>query len=242
MIDIEIIEWDNPLSRWFERLMSDVYAGKVRKVWDVRQPRDGWERMWVLRKGVVHEVLCDRDVYEHVKGYSWFISAQGYAYSRLGKGRRGKWVYLHRLATNAPAGMQVDHINRNRLDNRRANLRLCTRRQNLWNAGISSTNTSGYKGVSWDKKNKKWEANLRLPNKSLKIGRFAKLEDAVMAYNHAVKKHRGEFAVTNKVDKKLLHDVAPTPDNWSRGYAQLEYKRMGMHTYFAKKIEVKHVK
>ena len=166
---------------------------------DICPVRDDWERLFISRKGRVYEVLCDVDIHEQVKNYAWFISKAGYAFSRMGKGRKGKWVYLHRYVIEAKQGDQVDHIDQNKLNNLRANLRLCTSQQNKWNIGLTKRNSSGYKGISWDKKNKKWEANIRIDRKNHKIGRFDSKELAALAYNEVVEQHRGEFAVMNEV-------------------------------------------
>lgn len=91
----------------------------------------------------------------------------------------------------------VDHINNNGLDNRRSNLRLSTIAQNQHNAKISSANSSGYKGVSFDRKDRKWAANITKNCKLLSLGRFTSIVDAALAYDKAAVRLRGEFAKTN---------------------------------------------
>ena len=93
--------------------------------------------------------------------------------------------------------MVVDHINSDSLDNRRSNLRVCTVSQNNMNSAIGRNNKSGYKGVSWDKTNKKWRAGIKAKGKSVSLGSFNSKKDAARAYNEAAKKAYGEFAKLN---------------------------------------------
>ncbi len=102
---------------------------------------------------------------------------------------------MHRIIMNAPVGKQVDHINHNGLDNRKENLRLATPAQNQANQKLSKANTSGFKGVSFDKKKKKWAAYIGKQSRNL--GRFLDIRDAARAYNDAAKLAYGEFAKLN---------------------------------------------
>ena len=74
---------------------------------------------------------------------------------------------------------EVDHINRNRLDNRKENLRFVTSTQNNINMGVCKINTSGYKGVNWDKRRQKWRARIKLHRKEIHLGYFETKEEAV---------------------------------------------------------------
>ena len=87
-------------------------------------------------------------VYRGEKGFGTYIKCEnGY-----------KYTYLHRLLLGEPDGLCVDHINHDKLDNRKCNLRVCTRSENLCNKILSDKNTSGYKGVCYVKDKKKWQA------------------------------------------------------------------------------------
>lgn len=103
-------------------------------------------------------------------------------------------MLLHRYVMNAPAHISVDHKNMNPLDNRKNNLRMCTKSQNGCNRGIPSNNTSGIKGVSFDKQTNSWAAYIGINGKCLKIGRFKNIEDAKEARLTAARKYHGEFA------------------------------------------------
>jgi hypothetical protein len=99
---------------------------------------------------------------------------------------------------DAPVGTEVDHINGNTLDNRRSiNLRLSDHRRNSGNRGPNSNNTSGFKGVSFDKESGKYSANIRDHGKQKKLGRFPTAELAARAYDRAAVEVFGEFAWLN---------------------------------------------
>ncbi|MHB1641795.1 MAG: AP2 domain-containing protein [Acidithiobacillus sp.] len=101
---------------------------------------------------------------------------------------------MHRLVMNAQPGMDVDHIYHLTLDNRKSELRVCTRTQNRNNSGKQVNNTSGYKGVSWHKRDQKWTANIRFGGKKKHLGNFPTPEDAHGAYCRASAELHGEFA------------------------------------------------
>lgn len=91
--------------------------------------------------------------------------------------------------------LEADHIDGDPLNNRRSNLRVCTRRQNAYNQGIRSNNTSGFKGVSYSQSRKKWVARIRLPDGSRpELGGFDSPEAAGAAYKTAAERLHGSFA------------------------------------------------
>lgn len=93
----------------------------------------------------------------------------------------------------------ADHINNNGFDNRRKNLRPASHQMNLANRGPQVNNTSGYKGVTWDKSRDKWKAQIKVMQKCVFVGRFDDKVEAAKAYNQAAKKHFGEFAWLNPI-------------------------------------------
>jgi ribosomal protein S14 len=104
---------------------------------------------------------------------------------------------LSRFLLDCPVGLEVDHINHNRLDNRRNNLRIATRAENQANVSLKSTNTSGYKGVSFCKQTKKWRASIGKGKLQITIGRYDTREDAAKAYDIKAIELQGEFACLN---------------------------------------------
>jgi hypothetical protein len=102
-------------------------------------------------------------------------------------------ITLHRFIMNIPKEMEVDHINGDTLDNRKVNLRVCTKSENNCNRKINQNNTSGYKGVSYKMSRHKWCAKIGVNNKNIHLGYFDSPEEAYAAYCIASKKYHGEF-------------------------------------------------
>lgn len=102
----------------------------------------------------------------------------------------GKAYQAHRIVwemfnSPIPKGMEIDHFNRNRSDNRIENLRLATRSENSQNMKTPKTNTSGFKGVILNKNTNRWQAMIRLNSKRIYLGAYDLIEDAVEAYKKA---------------------------------------------------------
>jgi hypothetical protein len=102
---------------------------------------------------------------------------------------------------NPKINMYVDHINKNGLDNRKENLRICTNYQNLWNSKLYKSNTSGYKGVYWCKHYNKWHTRIKVCGKQKHIGYFKDIIEAKEAYIKAAKQYFGEFYSIVKENK-----------------------------------------
>jgi len=110
---------------------------------------------------------------------------------------KGKKYYNHRVVWLLHHGCmpkQIDHINGNPLDNRIENLRECNQSQNNWNQGIKITNKSGYKGISWYVRDKRWVAKLNVCGKSHIVGNFVNKDDAIKAMEKARIELHKEFA------------------------------------------------
>jgi hypothetical protein len=127
-----------------------------------------------------------------VSGINWHLHSEGYAIARV----CGKKVYMHRWLVNPPEDMTVDHINGDRLDNRRCNLRIATRSQNYCNRA-GKVATSAYKGVSWHKATKTWRATISADKRQRSLGYFHSEIEAARAYDEAAKSLHGEFARLN---------------------------------------------
>lgn len=124
--------------------------------------------------------LVDDEDFEFLNQWKWCLRNSG-RYAGRCDYKNNKWILMHRVINNTPVGMETDHINRNKLDNRRSNLRSVTGCQNMMNVGVPSNNVSGYRGVSWDNKHKKWMAQIVVEWKSIWLGRHSRLEDAISA-------------------------------------------------------------
>ena len=150
--------------------------------------------------------IVDADDYDRLNQYKWCLSKTrhtNYAMRRtkgkLVKGKRvkRKAILMHRSILNAPRHLVVDHINHNGLDNRKSNLRLCTRAENSRNRRPFRFNGSRYKGVSWDKQRKRFLAAIRCKGKYYNLGRFKSEITAAKAYDRKARELFGEFAYLN---------------------------------------------
>lgn len=145
------------------------------------------------------QVLIDEDDILLVAEYSWHLirrrGRQAYVGAMLYHGASP--IYLHRLVMNAPPGVEVDHINGDGCDNRKANLRLCTSQENRWNIPQRRTNRSGFMGVSWHKRERAWRAQYSHRGKLTFLGYFDTPEAAHAAYVAAVAPLRGQFCKTS---------------------------------------------
>jgi len=146
--------------------------------------------------------IVDPEDFERLNQYKWHCTHYGYATRAVpdtsGKGRRQAAVYMHNVVCPAPEGMITDHINRNPLDNRKANLRPATQRQNVWNRKFARKGArTRYNGIRWDKNRRKWQVRLAISGKRESFGYYADEVEAAKAYDRVAKQHRGEFAVLN---------------------------------------------
>lgn len=131
----------------------------------------------------------DEAQFDELAKYNWRL-ANGYVAATID----GKNVFMSRFIMNPSKGKVVDHINGNRLINTESNLRVCTISQNNKNMAKFTNNTSGHKGVSWNKLRNKWHVEIRNNGVRHHIGYFDNLEDAVEASVEAYAKYHGEFS------------------------------------------------
>lgn len=112
--------------------------------------------------------------------------------------KRGSLIYMHQMILNIPENFKPDHRDGNGLNNQRSNLRIATNTQNAQNRQHHKNNKSGFKGVVWHKRDKIYEASIRVNTVLFYIGRFAKATDAARAYDSAAIIHFGAFSKTNQ--------------------------------------------
>lgn len=134
-----------------------------------------------LAYGIV-TVVDDSD-YEYLNKFKWCISQHGHnsklqKYAHRKPNKQCPHEYMHRAIMDANPGQIVDHINGDCLDNRRCNLRIVTHSENMMNAKIPKDNTSGVKGIYWDKRSRKWHARINKNKKTIHLGYFNDLETA----------------------------------------------------------------
>lgn len=132
--------------------------------------------------------FTDHSNLEKLSGLSFSKLADGYAGIKV----EGKSILVHRYLTDAPKDKLVDHINRNKKDNRLINLRLTDKSVNAFNSNMRSNNTSGYTGVRFRKDTKKWTAEIKKDYKKYNLGCFANIEEAICARKEAEKILYGE--------------------------------------------------
>lgn len=141
------------------------------------------------------KVLVDAEDYPRVSQLNWNFSKAGTGYA-ISRGKKG--VLMHRLILDAPKGVSVDHINGNTLDNRKINLRLCSHAENMANRKLHKNNTSGYKGVYFDKATSKWCAEIKKNGVKIRIGRYQSILEAALAYEDKARQLFGLFYRSEK--------------------------------------------
>jgi hypothetical protein len=145
----------------------------------------------------------DLEDYHSLVLKKWKLDSGGYAV-RLETVSFKKRIKLsmHRVVMGEiPLGYEVDHINGNKVDNRKSNLRICTKMQNYRNRGKTKANTSGFKGVSWHKRIKKWVVQIHIDGKNKSLGYFIDPYEGYLAYCEAAIKHHGEFANLGEIPR-----------------------------------------
>lgn len=142
--------------------------------------------------------------YETIKNFKWSLNSKGYSVTSW-TDENGKYQgALHQaiaqlLNWNVPNGYEIDHKDRNPLNNLDNNLRICTTSQNQHNVKLQKRNKSGLKGINWNKRAQKWQVQITVNHKYKYLGSFENKEDAIKTYNQAAILHYGEFAVLNTI-------------------------------------------
>ena len=164
--------------------------------------------------------VVDNNVYPAVCRFKWFENADGYAarHQWVPTARANRVVWLHHLVLDTSDGMLVDHVNGDRLDNRRQNLRLGSRAQNARNKAKPSNNTTGFKGVHLDKRRKRnrWHAQINCDGKAYHLGNYPTAEEAARAYDGAALALHGEFARLNFTPETALPYPPQAPPKSAR--------------------------
>lgn len=146
-------------------------------------------------------IVCDCHAYL-VTPYKWhahrdYHTGTYYAVRKSDTATGNKCIWMHRVIMGDPKDKEVDHIDRNPLNNACLNLRLATHSENLKNTSKHKNNTSGFKGVRWHKRDKRWQTRIVVDGVQKHIGNFKNLDDAAHAYDTAALIYHGRFAGTN---------------------------------------------
>lgn len=144
------------------------------------------EYAYVTLENTKKIMICDADDWMNWCQYCWNEQKdRGYVKAKV----NGKQVSYHSHVLKEKDGYVRDHINRNKLDNRRENLRYATVQVNGINTKLSKANKSGFRGVSFDKTTNKWLTEITLNRKKIHLGRYRNLEDAIKARKQAEEKY-----------------------------------------------------
>ena len=137
--------------------------------------------------------LVDDDDYERLTTRAWKVTSN-YVCRTERRNKKDRHITMSRVIMNCPENMVVDHINGDTMDNRKCNLRVCTQKQNAFNRDKQKNNTSGYKGVTFNKWSKRWQSVITKNRVNYYLGLFDTPEEAYEAYKSKAKELHGEFA------------------------------------------------
>lgn len=143
--------------------------------------------------------LVDDDDYVRLKMFKWHYGVYGktgYA-KRLKwdrKKKKGKIVRMHHFILPLKKGYMIDHINGDGLDNRKDNLRLVTKSQNMMNSGVRKNSNTGFTGVAWHKQNGRWRAYITIDKRQISLGTYINIQDAIDARKNGEKNYHKQFA------------------------------------------------
>jgi hypothetical protein len=140
--------------------------------------------LYNIKHQEIAKAIIDLEDIDNIKGYKWCLTNENRVYNSKNK------IFLHNLIMNSKG---IDHINGNPLDNKKSNLRLATPSQNNMNNNLSKANTTGYKGIEYIKKLKKWKVKIDINKKRIFLGYFKKIKDAIKVRKNAEIKYFEEY-------------------------------------------------
>jgi hypothetical protein len=143
------------------------------------------------------EFYFDLEDYELIAKYCWYIDEHGYVCTHINNKNQ---IKMHRLVTNAQENEDVDHIKHILYDNRKLKLRKVTQSQNNMNYDIRKDNTSGQRGVCWNKINEKWYVYIDKNKKRYHLGHYINIDEAIQVRKNAEEQLFGEFSYDNSMN------------------------------------------
>lgn len=152
------------------------------------------------------EFYFDLEDYNKIKTVYWRVNPCGYV-SHVYDDKNGKTcnLLMHRIIMNPPQNMLIDHINHNKIDNRKCNLRVVDSQKNVMNSSLSKNNKSGVTGVFWNKINSKWASRITYNGEDYHLGYYIELEDAIKARKDAEDLYFGEYSYDNSMKRSEIH-------------------------------------
>jgi hypothetical protein len=147
------------------------------------------------------KAIVDDEDFERLAPYKWHMVGN-YVCRTDRTVSPKRTIYMHKEIMNCPKGFVVDHINGNTLDNRKENLRIATTEQNRFNQKLRYNSSTGYKGVTFNKRFNKYQARIFKDNKTYSLGYFDNPHDAARMYNFWARDLFGEFARLNIIKEE----------------------------------------
>lgn len=143
-------------------------------------------------------IRVDDEDYQALSSHPWHIHTEGYAKTYRKQNGKTISIYMHRLLMSPPKGLVVDHINGDKTDNRKSNLRICKIADNIQRSPSSYKSKSGIKGVRYD--SGKWVSVVKVNGKPIYLGRFSDLDEAAAVYKEASLRYHGIYSPHYKQD------------------------------------------
>lgn len=176
---------------------SKINKAKIRQENNSFEFHENHVEMFLFNKEgeIITSAMIDLKDYDKIKVYKWYLSDNYVANVKVGK--------LHRYLLGVDDYSVVDHINMNTLDNRKENLRICTQQENCFNKTEYKNNSSGHRGVIFNKKNNKWRSRIGVDGKQIQLGYYHTLEEAINARIEAEKLYFGEYSPIHHKEEVL---------------------------------------
>jgi len=140
--------------------------------------------------------IVDAEDYVKLSKYNWRCHIGHLTYYAI-RGNGKNRIFMHTQIKPPPEGMEIDHVNGKGYDNRKINIRHCTRNQNMQNRHKRARGTSYYKGIYLEKNTNRWRAQIIVNGKRYRLGRYNSEIDAAKAYDKKAKELLGKYACTN---------------------------------------------